>query len=206
MFDGFQYPSFFNIFALRCFFSNISRARNRFSADWSFFITYSAIFRWYLFIWSASGTLNRLWWAVFRWRLYPIRSRFARDLASWLDLTATTGFGVCFWFRHPSESVKSKKINFILIFLSFEFWKFLKIFIFWFFSVDLSFWNCFYTKALWNCWKWHNIHNYRVTNFWWIRFMFMVKGRLLSYTSTHRLEISLLNPIQFLCFEKFWQS
>lgn len=91
-----------------------------------------AIFRLYLSIWFVSITLNRLWWAVFRWRLYPIRSRLARDLPTWLDLTATTGWTVCFfWIKHPNDNEKSKKYKFISFFLNLRWCFLLSFFINW---------------------------------------------------------------------------
>lgn len=91
-----------------------------------------AIFRLYLSIWFVSITLNRLWWAVFRWRLYPIRSRLARDLPTWLDLTATIGCTVCsFWIRHPNDNEKSKTIIFISFCLNLRWCFILSFFINW---------------------------------------------------------------------------
>ena len=169
--NSFQYPSCFSIFALRCLSLALIRLLNRSNADRSFFMMNLAIFLLYLSIWFVSNTLNRLWWAVFRWRLYPMRSRFARDLWTWLALGATTWCTVCFfWIRHPSDIVISKKMNFIL--QIFRFFKIFEFFLFLFFGYDLSCLSSFYTQTLRNCWKWHNSHNHRVTNVWWIRFIF----------------------------------
>ena len=130
--ENFQYPSSFNILALRCFLRTISCFLNRSNTVGSFFIAYMAIFRLYLSIWFVSITLNRLWWAVFRWRLYPIRSRLARDLPTWLDLTATTGWTVCFfWIKHPNDNEKSKKYKFISFFLNLRWCFLLSFFINW---------------------------------------------------------------------------
>ena len=129
--NSFQYPSCFSIFALRCLSAALIRLLNRSNADRSFFMMNLAIFLLYLSIWFVSNALNRLWWAVFRWRLHPMRSRFARDLWPGLPRGATTWCTVCFfWIRHPSDIVISKKINFI--FLIFRFFKIFDLFYFYF--------------------------------------------------------------------------